>query len=345
LSRAKTYVVASILAGGVCSLVSGGALAAPHSQTARKGASDAAIRERYRAGETKLEALDYAGALIEFQAADALKPAPQAARYIGLCQDKLGLYQEAIVAYERFLASVPPKLAREGDEVRRRVEEIKKMPGKIHVETTPAGATVVVDGYAEAQATPVDVSISPGRHSLHVSKDGQESQDREVEVALGSHTDINLQLVPIGGPVVAGLPPPPLVSSPSLPSPPPLPPEPHSKAQAFIVGGLSVASLAVGTAFGVLALNDRNNFNRNPTAAGADTAEFHELICDVAFGAALTLGVTSAVLFLKKDGMPARKGVGRATSATAPWTYPPSAITVTPFMDGHHVGAGARVWF
>ena len=59
--------------------------------------------------------------------------------------------------------------------------------------------------------------------------------------------------------------------------------------------------MGIGTAFGVMALNDKSNFNTTPTTATADNGENHALIADMAFGVALTLGVTSAVLFLSKD--------------------------------------------
>src|SRR5262249_9732279 len=90
-------------------------------------------RALYGAGEDKFKKGDYEGALTDFTAADAIKSAPQAARYIGLCQDNLRHYKEAVTAYERFLADVPTKMKEQGDEVRKRVEAIKAMPGKVHV--------------------------------------------------------------------------------------------------------------------------------------------------------------------------------------------------------------------
>jgi hypothetical protein len=71
-----------------------------------------------------------------------------------------------------------------------------------------------------------------------------------------------------------------------------------------VTGGLAVAAAGVGTVFGVLALNDKKDFDKNPTTHTADNGDTHALIADMAFGVALTFGVTSAVLFLTKDEQP-----------------------------------------
>src|SRR5450432_1627786 len=59
-------------------------------------------KKRYAAGEKKFKAGDYPGALDDFSAADAIKSTPQSARYIGLSDDKLGKFPDAVAAYDRF---------------------------------------------------------------------------------------------------------------------------------------------------------------------------------------------------------------------------------------------------
>ena len=70
---------------------------------------------------------------------------------------------------------------------------------------------------------------------------------------------------------------------------------------AFVTGGLAVAAAGVGTVFGIIALSNKSDFDKNPTTQTADDGDTHALIADMAFGVALTFGVTSAVLFLTKD--------------------------------------------
>jgi hypothetical protein len=325
-------------------------IAAPavsYAQARPAGAAPASARELFKSGDKKFKAGDYSGALADFQAVDGLKPTPQAARFIGLCQDKLGHYPDAVTAYERFLSNVPPKLAAEAEEIKARVAAIKSMPGKVHIDTTPPLATVAVDGKTEARPTPLDLELAPGKHTLHVTAPDREAQDRDIDVAYGSTTDVNLQLAAASAaPVVA--PPPPVAEGPSPAVPPPAAPQPPPPSQprsllpAYITGGLAIVSTGVGVVFGVLALNDKSNFNKDPTQSTANTGENHALICDVALGVAVTLGVTSAVLFLTSDdGAPAPPKSASAAKKK------PSALTFSaaPVVTPHGGGAGAVLRF
>jgi hypothetical protein len=300
-------------------------------------------RELFKSGNKKYKAGDFSGALSDFQAVDALKPTPQAARFIGLCQDKLGHFADAVAAYERFLADIPPKLAAEGEEIKARVQVIKAMPGKVHVDTTPPGASVTVDGRTQPGPTPLDLELSAGKHTLHVSAPDRESQDRDIEVTYASTADVNVQLAaaaapPPPPPVAVNSPPPPPPSAP----PPPPPPEPRSKLPAYITGGLAIVSTGIGVVFGVLALNDKSKFNKDPTEATANSGENNALICDMALGVAVTLGVTSAVLFLTNDDSPAAP----PKAAAAPKQKPRGlTFSASPIVTPHGGGAGAVLRF
>src|SRR5262245_26790237 len=151
-------------------------------------------RKAYADGEKKFKAADYQGALLDFQAADSAKQTPQAARYIGLCHDNLGHYADAVAAYERFLAAVPANMKDQGDETKRRVEAIKAMPGKVHVETTPPGATVAIDGKAVSGATPLDTDVPPGHHTVDLSAEGRVAQQKEIDVTYASKQDVKADL-------------------------------------------------------------------------------------------------------------------------------------------------------
>ena len=303
-------------------------------------------KKHYGDGDTKFKAGDYAGALVEFQAADAIKSTPQAARYIGLCNDNLGHFQDAVAMYERFLANVPPKMAAQGDEIRARVAAIKQLPGKVHVDSDPKGASVSVDGAPQQSTTPSDVEVLPGHHSLHFSATGRDPVDKAVDVTFASRQDIQVTLpvsaLPPPAPVAVVAPPP---EQPPPPAPAP-PPEPRSMAPAWITGGLAVVAAGVGTAFGIMALSDKSSFNKNPTEATADDGENKALVSDMAFGVAVTLGVTSAVLFLSHDDASAS-----AQAATARAAQPGAdraakvTVTATPNVTAHGGGAGALIRF
>jgi hypothetical protein len=312
----------------------------------------AGARQLYGSGETKYKAGDYAGALNDFQAADAIKPASQAARYIGLCQDKLGHYADAAVAYERFLADVPAKLQSEVDSVKKRLDEIKAMPGHVHLETSPSGATITIDGKPQASLSPLDVDLPGGPHTVHAAAEGRDPADQNITVPYAGKMDVALQLHEGAAPppivVVAPVPAP----APAPPPPPPPPPEPRSKLPAFITGGLAIVAAGVGTAFGIVTLNDKSTFNTDHSESTAETGQNHALIADMSFGIAITLGVTSAVLFLTRDEPDASKP--KAASFTTlklsknggrPGATQGASLTATPFMAPHGGGAGALLSF
>lgn len=311
--------------------------------TASGPAKDAKeAKARYQGGEAKFKAGDFAGALVDFQAADAFKSTPQAQRYIGLCQDNLGHYPDAVGAYEKFLADVPAKLQKEGDEIKKRVETIKAMPGKVHVETVPAGASITVDGKPGAN-TPADLDLAPGKHTVHVELAGYLAMDKDVDVAYASKQDVKAELTakpaeaPPPPPVVATTPTPP---PPTTPAPPPEPPKQHSLVPGLVTGGLAVVAAGVGAVFGVMALGNKSDYDKNPTADKADSGENNALIADMSFGVAITLGVTSAVLLLSKDDDAAKPATSQVTHKKKAVTFTP-----TPIITPHGGGAGALIRF
>ena len=115
---------------------------------------------------------------------------------------------------------------------------------------------------------------------------------------------------------------------------------------AYITGGLAIAAAGVGAIFGVIALGDKSDFDKNPTSSKADDGENHALIADMAFFVAVTLGVTSAVLFLTRDDAPAATGsagahkIGSAAPKKRSFT-----ITPTPIVTPTGGGMGAVIRF
>lgn len=310
------------------------AAAAP-AKPGAKPAKQPTARELFASGEKKFKDGDYAGALADFQAVDAIKSTPQSQRYIGLCHDNLGHFRDAASAYEKFLADVPPKMTAQGDEVKKRVEAIKAMPGKVALTSVPEGAAVMVDDKAHPNPTPTELELVPGKHVLKFTAEGRDPAEKEVEVAFASKQDVNVELPAKPEPP----PPPPVAAAPPEPAPPPPPPkEPPSKVPAFVTGGIAIVAAGVGTAFGLMALSAKDDFDENPTADKADDGENKALISDMAFGVALTFGVTSAVLFLTNDPSPTGAAAKKA---------PPKAVrlTPTPIISPNGGGMGAVLRF
>jgi len=326
--------------------VGGAAAAAP------SNAELAAAKKHYADAEKKYKSGDFAGALTDFHAANDIKSTPQAERYIGLCEDALGHFAVAVDWYTKFLAHVPPKMSTLGDETRKRAAEISAMPGKVHVESTPAGADVVIDGRPQPTPTPFDVELAPGQHLLEFKQRGRVPASKMIDVAFASAQSaaMDLEAEPAPPPPPPPPPPAPVAAAPAaatLPAVPPAP-EPRSKVPAYVTGALAIAAAGVGTAFGILTLNDKAQFDRNPTTQTADNGDTHSLIADMSFGVAITFAVTSIVLFVTKDEAPASTTSAQPptrVARTRPTETRPVGWSVAPMVGSRSGGAGLVVRF
>lgn len=340
--KARLFTLLVVLAAGA---VAPSAIAqgkpAPAKPAAAAGEKKDDPKAKYAGAVKKYNDKDYAGALADFQDLDALKSTPNSQSYIALCLDKLGRLGEAVSFYEKLIAS-PGKLAKEADDAKKRVEEIKKMPAKLHVETTPAGAAIQIDGKPSG-TSPADVDLPAGKHLVHVELAGYSPLDKDVDAAYAAKVDVRAQLEKKAEAVaVTPPPPPPVETTPPPPPPAPPPPKPKSKLPAIITGGLAVVALGFGTGFGIAALGNKSDFDKNPTQGSADAGENNALVADMMFGVAITLGVTSAVLFFTKDDDDKPKSARIAPKAPAG-----SKVTITPapIISPHGGGAGAMVRF
>jgi PEGA domain len=309
----------------------------------------ASAKKHYADGEKKLKAQDFEGALVDFKAANDIKSVPQVEQKIAICEDNLGHFPAAVDWYEKFLGHVPDKLAAQAEEIKKRVATLEAMPGKVRIESTPPGAAVTVDGKLQTELTPLDVELPSGTHDIKLTQAGRLPSSKSVDVSFASTQTVTAALDPE--------PPPPVAVAVAPPAPPPAPaptpPEPRSLIPAYITGGLAVAAAGVGTIFGILALNDKSSFDKNPTTATADNGDTHSLIADMAFGVAVTFGVTSAVLFLTKDeptpaaASTAPRNAADARNGGSTKTAKANHVTFTPvpMVGAHLAGAGLVLHF
>lgn len=297
-----------------------------------------AARKAYGEGDTAFKAGDFAAAYAGFSKANELIPSPQAAYWTAKAIDGQGKIQEAITAYENLLAD--PGIASLGDEktndAKARIADLKsKLVGEISVQTTPMGATISIDGTPQPGETPMIVKLPPGPHKITLVAAGFEPKEIDVDVKGGEKTEQKLELVAKAPPPPP--PPEPVVEAPAPPPPPP-PPPPRSKVPAYITLGIAGAGAVVGTIFGIKALGAKNDFDKKPTGSAADDTERNALIADMAFGVAITLGVTGVVLLTSDDS---------AAPAAAKLDKLPkrARLVVAPYASPTGAGAGARYTF
>lgn len=259
-------------------------------------------RKAYAAGEKAFADGNYSAAYDNFIKADGLIPSPHAKYWVAKSLDKQDKTEDAIAAYEKALGDADA--TRLGDEklldARTRLDELKaKLVATITVVTTPPGATVLVDGNPEAGVTPLTLKLAPGAHKVTLNVTGFETKELDVVAKGGDKGEQRVDLV-------AKAPPPPVAPAPIAETPAPLPPPPpaaekRSMVPAYVTLGIAGAGAVVGTIFGLKALSAKSEFKDHPTTKNADDTERNALIADMAFGVAITLGVTGVVLLTSDD--------------------------------------------
>ena len=183
-------MLAGCLAGALVLAPMPSAWASPPAPPPSK-AELAAAKKHYGEGDKKFKAGDYAGAEADFKAANDIKAAPQTERYIGLCEDALGHFPVAVEWYERFLAHVPDKHghARRRDPQARGARS-RRMPGKVHIDSNPPGASVAIDDKPQTAPTPMDVELAPGPHIVKLTEPGRLPTQKPIDVAFASHQTV-----------------------------------------------------------------------------------------------------------------------------------------------------------
>jgi hypothetical protein len=265
-----------------------------------KKAKDTA-RKAYGEGEKAFGAGKYEDAYGAFKKAYEAIPTPHAEYWMAAALDKQGKSEEAAAAYAKFLDN--PGHAKAGaekvDDAKKRLEQLKgKSTGELNIITTPAGATVMIDGQPQMGEAPMIVKLAPGKHTVAISSPGYQNIEREIEVKAGEKQDLSAELVldATGEPAAE--------PTPEPVAPPPDEPPPassKSKVPAYVTLGIAGAGALVGTFFGIKALSAKSDFKDKPTTDAADDVERNALIADMAFGVAITLGVTGVVLLTSAD--------------------------------------------
>jgi hypothetical protein len=196
------------------------------------------------AGET-----DFRAAIIEFQRAYDIAPNWSILFNIAQCHYELLEYAGALATFERYLAEGGTQVPLERREkVEKEIAELKGRVGRITIETNVAGVEIVIDEQSVGKTPLLEPAIvSAGRRKITASKDGYVTVTKLVDVAGNDALDIRLVLTAASrkddGSVVA----PRMV--------------PRSSTLTYLGFSLAGAGLAVGSVFGLIALNDRSDLD------------------------------------------------------------------------------------
>jgi hypothetical protein len=301
-----------------------------------------AARKAYAEGEKAFNAGNYAAAQDAFVRANEQIHSPQADFWIAKSIDQQNKPEEAIAAYQTFVDN--PDAAKAGDqkvaEAHTRLDALKAtLVAEVAVETDPMLANVAVDGAPQPGEAPMTLKLPPGKHRVTVSSNGYITKDLDLEVKGGEKLKQSITLVKEAPPLPVAAAAAPVAATPTTPPPPP-PPEEHSKVPAYVTLGIAGASAVVGTIFGVKALNSKSDFDKTPTTKLADDTERSALIADMAFGVAITLGVTGIVLLTSDDSPPANAASTHHLRRTAQTRF-----DILPYAGPKSGGASAKLTF
>ncbi len=301
---------------------------------------DEATRERarssFQAAQVAYGEGNYQLAYEQFVVAHDAIPSPHAEYWIAKSLDGQGDRKaDAARAYRAFLAN--PNASHVGEdkvaEAKSRFEELRAaLPARLTITTDPAGAAVTIDGTPAASASPLTVDLAPGLHKLEVALDGYDQAALDVSLQGGDELEHRIKLQATPRPVAVATPPA-SIAAPEKAE--------RSLVPAYVTLGLAGAGVAVGTVFGVMALNDKSEYDDRPTTDKADEVERNALISDMAFGVALTLGITGIVLLTSSnDDVDAK-----ATAAKRRQQAAKDKLVVAPFVTPQSGGAAARWTF
>ncbi|WP_437524979.1 tetratricopeptide repeat protein [Sorangium sp. So ce726] len=251
----------------------------------------------------------YEDAYLEFKAAYTASPSPRILGNLGLCAMKLERDQEAIDAYERYLAEVKDLEKDERAQINSDLQTLKTGVVRLSLRVNVAGA-VLVDVRTPAQGAPVSNTYGPvqgtielgvrsGRHALTVKAAGYEPATWEIDAPPGTSQAHDVELKKPAPP------PPKETPAPRMEQTRPLP------VLVLVTAGASLALAAGGAVTGVLALEKRTEFDkvndgRQPDSARSVKAagEALDVTADVLFATALVGAGVTTYLYLTRPTVP-----------------------------------------
>jgi hypothetical protein len=228
---------------------------------ASEGADKAAATELFNAGRDLMKNGEYAAACPKLAESARLEPTVGALAKLAECEEH---EQRLVSAYGRWQQAL--NLARAtGDEraadVERELARVDAIVPKLRIVAEgalPADTVIRLDAVELGPAgLGVPFAVEPGPHALQASAPHKATWSTTVETKADGAT------TPVAIPRLEDRPAPPPVPLPppheAAPSPPPPPPPSPWRTTGLVIAGTGVVAAAFGAAFGVVAVNQRND--------------------------------------------------------------------------------------
>lgn len=255
----------------------------------------------------------YEDAYRSFKAAYALSPSYKILGNLGLCAMKLERDDEAIAAYEKYLAEGKDLARAEVQQITSDLATLKNSVGHVTIESDPPGAEVldvrapvrgerVLNAYGTV-AEPTRLGLHEGTHQLTARLAGFPDQTWDVEVVGGQDLPGHKFVFSKEAPPA----PPPAVAAPAPPAPAPMTTA-RPVPMGVWIGAAATGVLAVATGVSaVLAMGKHSDFEAandgsNPQSAQSikSSGQTMNVVSDVCLGGAVVAaGVTAALYFTR----------------------------------------------
>ena len=154
--------------------------------------------EHYHRGETLYTQGDYQGAVLELVSSYCLVGYYTILKDVGQAYERDLQYEQAIAYFERYVRDMPetakrasacaPEPAVDRENVRGRIEVLRRLHASVLTETEPAGAAVTVQndsGIAARAVSGEQIFLQSGTYEMVVEHAGYESKRRTITVEIG----------------------------------------------------------------------------------------------------------------------------------------------------------------
>jgi hypothetical protein len=289
----------------------------------------AAAEDLFQQGLALMDQQEYHEACRMFEASQREDPSPGTQFNLGACYEALGRTASAWAAYVHAaeLAQERGRAAQE-TEARARVAALEPQLSKLRIDAPPApieGLEVRRDGQlVSAGSLGVALNIDPGEHTIEARAPGRRPWSTKLEIK--SSADSQTVAIPDLEAIEAEAP----TTAARSPEPGPAPtPDPtrdrggSDKTVGYVLGGIGLAAIGVGTVFGLMAAKQAADSEDNPslcpdkecTRAGRDeinAAKDKAFISTLGFGAGIAALAAGVVLVLTSDSGPSKQEARRA---------------------------------
>jgi hypothetical protein len=151
-------------------------------------------RQHFDRGVARIAEAKWNEAIVELEAARAIYPTAPLHFNLGLAYRAVGRAHDAIASFERYRRAVGDTIDPQRQaELSRYLATLRASLAQLQLDIAPPDAIVLVDGAAVSRAAGL-VEVDPGTHKIAVSAEGYTAVTREISVAPGSTTAIELHL-------------------------------------------------------------------------------------------------------------------------------------------------------